>query len=82
MSRVGHGAHDVKQELLALAIEISELRHFSPFASQCCAPGRRPGLADTLAPSRDRTQGNRQAPDRAIGSPAGPGAARPYNTGL
>ena len=82
MRCVGHGAHDVEQELLALAIEISELRHFPPFASRRCTPDRRPGLGDTLAPSRDRTQGNRQAPDPVLGSPAGPGAAPPYNTGL
>ena len=30
VGRVGHSAHDVEQELLALAIEISELRHLSP----------------------------------------------------
>jgi hypothetical protein len=62
VGRVGHRAHDVKQELLALAIEISELRHLSPLVVPRRAPDRWPGLADTLAPSLDWTQGNRYAP--------------------
>jgi hypothetical protein len=34
VSRVGQGAHDVKQDLLAVAIEISALRHAAPFAAR------------------------------------------------
>ena len=96
VSRVSHRAHDVEQELLALAIELSELRHLPSFhllapswlvaaslaASGRSAPGLRPLLADTLALSRDPTQGNREGASSPPAVSAGPGTARAYNTGL